>query len=107
MKSAKRVKFSYIRDVWIIPNTDDIYKDGLKDVLWWSNEETEKIKQCAFREFDKILMFNNTKNKRSLFKSMWYELDFDKIYEIMEVYKLTHKIELKKLCELYIIQTPK
>jgi len=101
----KRVKFSYICDIHIIPNKDDIYYAGLKDVLWWSVEETENIKRAACREFNKILIFNRAKNKRALYKTMWYELDFDKIYEIMETYKITHKIELKKLCELYIIKT--
>jgi hypothetical protein len=105
MISKKHVKFNNIRDIRIIPNKDDIYYDGLKDVLWWSIEETNNIKRAALREFDKILIFNRTQNKRALFKSMWYELDFYKIYEIMETYKITHKIELKKLCELYIIKT--
>jgi hypothetical protein len=105
MISTKRVKFNNIRDVWIIPNNDDAYYAGLKDVLWWSVEETENIKRVAFREFNKIRLFNHNKNGRDLFKRMWYEIDFDKIYEIMETYKLTHKIELKKLCELYIIKT--
>lgn len=105
MISKKHVKFNNIRDVWIIPNKEDIYYAGLKDVLWWSVEETANIKQVAFREFNKILLFNRNKNGREIFKRMWYEIDFDKIYEIMETYKLTHKIELKKLCELYIIKT--
>jgi len=101
----KHVKFSNILNIRLIPNKEDIYSAGLKDVLWWSIEETNNIKRVAFREFDKILIFNRTQNKRALFKSMWYELDFDKIYELMETYKITHKIELKKLCELYIIKT--
>jgi hypothetical protein len=105
MISKKHVKFSNMRDVHLIPNKEDIYYAGLKDVLWWSVEETENIKQVAFREYNKILLFNRNKNGRDLFKRMWYEIDFDKIYEIMETYKLTHKIELKKLCELYIIKT--
>jgi len=105
MVPKKCVKFSNMRDIWIIPNNEDICYDGLKDVLWWSVEETTNIKRIAFREFNKILLFNRNKNGRDLFKTMWYEIDFDKIYEMMDTYKLTHKIELKKLCELYIIKT--
>lgn len=105
MISKKHVKFSIMRDVQIIPNKDDIYNDGLKNILWWSNEETALIKNIAFREFGRAIQFNKNKNQRQLFKTMWYEIDFDKIYEIMDAYKITNKIELKKLCELYIIKT--
>uniref|UniRef100_A0A6C0B883 Uncharacterized protein n=1 Tax=viral metagenome TaxID=1070528 RepID=A0A6C0B883_9ZZZZ len=100
----KRVKFSLIRDVVIIPNKDDSYYDGLKEVLWWSPDETANIQKVANQEYYKTIQFNRKKNRRLLFKTMWYEIDFDKIYELMETYKLTHKIELKKLCELYIIK---
>lgn len=101
----KHVTFNRIVRALIIPNIDDTYYEGLKDVLWWSTEETNIIKECANKEFNKIALFNRNKNLRMLCKTMWYELDFDKIYETLDAYKLTHKIELKKLCELYIIKT--
>jgi hypothetical protein len=93
-----------MRDVWIIPNNDDIFDEGLTENLWWTNEECIDIKRLAHAEFEKTVTFNRGKNRRHLYKTMWYELDFDKIYEIAETYKLTHKIELKTLCELYTIQ---
>jgi hypothetical protein len=105
MKSKKTVKFHTIKYVYVIPNIYDIYAAGLKDELWWSYEECEQIKKMAKKEFDKIMMFNRNKNQREVFKRMWYEIDFDTIYEILETYKLTHKIELKKLCELYTIKS--
>jgi hypothetical protein len=105
MKSKKTVKFHTIKYVYIIPNIYDIYAAGLNDELWWSNEESEQIKNMAKKEFEKIMMFNRNKNPREIFKRMWYEIDFDTIYEILEIYKLTHKIELKKLCELYTIKS--
>uniref|UniRef100_A0A6C0B4H4 Uncharacterized protein n=1 Tax=viral metagenome TaxID=1070528 RepID=A0A6C0B4H4_9ZZZZ len=105
ISNSKKVRFKNESLVYLIPNKDDVYYNGLKNVLWWSNEETTEIKNVAFREFNRTVQFNRNKNRRDLFKIMWYEIDFDKIYEIMETYKLTHKIELKKLCELYIIKT--
>jgi hypothetical protein len=103
MNRKKRVRFHFARDIWIIPNTEDIIEAGIKEDLWWSTKESEEIKKFAFREFTKTHMFNQDKNKRTLFKTMWYELDFDAIYEMLETYKLTNKIELKKLYELYTI----
>jgi hypothetical protein len=103
MNRKKRVRFHFARDIWIIPNTEDIIEAGIKEDLWWSTKESEEIKNFALREFTKTHMFNRDKNKRTLFKTMWYELDFDAIYEMLETYKLTNKIELKKLYELYTI----
>jgi hypothetical protein len=103
--TTKKVKFHFARDVWIIPNKEDIICAGLKEELWWSEQETIEIKNTAFREFDKICMFNQCGSRRALFRTMWYDLDFDKIYELMETFKLTRKIELKKLCDLYTIKT--
>lgn len=102
--NSKRVRFNFIRDIYIIPNTEDILEDGLKDDLWWTDYECAMIKQIAFEEFEKILKFNKIKNRKQLYKTMWYELDFDEIYKILKTYKLTRKIELKKLCELYTIK---
>jgi hypothetical protein len=34
-------------------------------------------------------------------KNLWYDLDFDEIYSIVDKYKLNKKIELKKMKELY------
>jgi len=93
-----------MRDIWIIPNTEDITDAGLKEKLWWSKKETEDIKTCAFRELDKISLFNREYNRKQLCKTIWYELDFDAIYEMLETFKLTNKIELKKLYELYTIK---
>jgi hypothetical protein len=103
-KSKKRVTFSFMQEIRYIPNNDDICDEGLKTELWWTHEEFIENKNTAMNEFAKTLRFNPGKNYRYLFKNMWYELDFDSIYELHETYKLTHKIELKKLYSLYIIK---
>jgi hypothetical protein len=102
--NSKKVNFDFIRDVWIIPNTEDILEDGLKDELWWTIDEYAMIKNIAYNEFEKTLKFNKINNRKHLYKTMWYELDFDEIYKMLKTYKLTRKIELKKLCELYTIK---
>jgi hypothetical protein len=104
MNSKKRVKFNCFRDIWVIPNTDDIINEGLKDQLWWSECETAQIKHTALMELEKIYLVNRCRSRKNLHKTIWYELDFDKIYEILDDYKLTRKIELKKLYELYTIK---
>jgi hypothetical protein len=102
--NSKRVRFDFIRDVYIIPNTQDILENGIKDELWWTYDEYVMIRKIAYDEFEKTLKFNKTKNRQHLYKIMWYELDFDEIYKMLKTYKLTRKIELKKLCELYTIK---
>ena len=102
--NKKKVKFNCFRDIWVIPNTDDIINEGLKDQLWWSECESAQIKRTALLELEKIYLFNRGRTRKNLHKTIWYDLDFDKIYEILDDYKLTRKIELKKLYELYIIK---
>jgi hypothetical protein len=104
MKDKRRVKFHYMRDIWIIPNTDDITNAGLKDQLWWSETEAATIKASAFREVNNISLFNRGYSHKQLCKTIWYELDFDAIYEMLDTFKITNKIELKKLYELYTIK---
>jgi hypothetical protein len=104
MKDKRRVKFHYMRDIWIIPNVDDIKDAGLKNDLWWSETEAAIIKDCACKELDKISLFNSGYNRKQLCKTIWYELDFDAIYEMLDTFKITNKIELKKLYELYTIK---
>jgi hypothetical protein len=55
--NSKKVNFDFIRDVWIIPNTEDILEDGLKDELWWTIDEYAMIKNIAYNEFEKTLKF--------------------------------------------------
>jgi hypothetical protein len=105
MYRKKRVSFHFARDVWIIPNNDDIKQAGLKDDLWWSENETDSIRKTAIRELNKISLFNSGYSWKNLSKIIWYILDFDTIYEMLETYKLTNKIELKKLCDLYTIKS--
>ena len=97
----KKVSFSSLRDVWIIPNTDDIINDGDKNKLWWNHDDMETIKKTAIKELQTYIYYNNVKNIREVSKKMWCELDFDKIYEIMDEHKINEKIELKNTKELY------
>jgi hypothetical protein len=105
--NSKKVHFDFIRDIYIIPNTQDLLEDGLKDELWWTEDECAMIRKIASNEFEKTLKFNKTKKSKLIYKIMWYELDFDEIYKMLKTYKLTRKIELKKLCELYTIEIAK
>jgi len=105
MNKNKRVRFHFMRDIWIIPNKEDIIDAGLKDELWWSQRETDNIKSCALRELKTVSWFNKNRTWLQLSKTIWCTLDFDEIDGMIETYKLTNKIELKKLYELYTIKS--
>jgi len=66
--TLKRVKFNCIHDIRIIPNKEDIFEDGLKHELWWTNDECEMIRKIASDEFKKMLKFNKTKNRKHIYK---------------------------------------
>jgi hypothetical protein len=85
--TSKRVKFNCIHDIWIIPNKEDIFENGLNHELWWTEDECIMIRKIASDEFEKTLKFNKTKNRKLIYKTMWYQLDFDEIYKILKTYK--------------------
>jgi len=101
----KKVHFNKTCYVYLIPDLNDEIYYKFKNDIWWSKYETNIIKLQAIKEYQKICLFNKEKDRVQLSKTMWSELDFDEIYKLLDAYKLTHKIELKKLCELYVIKS--
>ena len=89
----KKVRFEDFRDIIIIPNNEYLKDNYLTRLIWWSNDETRIIKAIAYREFNDYMVFTKTNDPRSLFKTLWYDIDFDEVYKTV----LEHKMYLKKL----------
>lgn len=94
-KTKKKVTFAFMRDVCIIPNIEDIYEENLSQTLWWDTDEFIEMKKNAQHEFRQYLLFNKDAKKKKNANSLWYDLDFDEIYNIVSQHKINKKIELK------------
>ena len=80
----------------VILNRDDIIEENLKRELWWSPTDfLEFYKQASF-ELSYFMAVNPNANKAKYSKTLWYDLDFDKIYTYVIMYGVI-PIELVKV----------
>ena len=79
-----------------IMNRDDIIEDKLKRELWWSSTDFLEFYNQARFELSYFMTVNPQANKRKYSKTLWYDLDFDKIYNYVILYGII-PIELIKL----------
>lgn len=96
-KKKKRVSYDIVlsRNHFII-NRDDINEHNLKRDLWWSATDfLEFYKQAGF-ELSYFMTVNPHANKKIYSKTLWYDLDFDKIYTYVILYGVI-PVELMKL----------
>jgi hypothetical protein len=101
-KPLKTVQFNNLVEIRLIPSRSDIHQCNLQKDLWLNNSEFNIIRTGAIREYTQYMIFNRFSNKpKKTMKNLWYDLDFDEIYSIVDKYKLNKKIELKKMKELY------
>jgi hypothetical protein len=106
-KPLKRVQFDNVVCMRLIPSRSDIHQCNLQKDLWLNNSEFNVIRSGAIREYTQYMTFNRFSNKpKKTMKNLWYDLDFDEIYNIIDNYKLNKKIELKKMKELYTEKIP-
>lgn len=106
-KPLKRVQFDNVVCMRLIPSRSDIHHCNLQKDLWLNNSEFNVIRSGAIREYTQYMTFNRFSNKpKKTMKNLWYDLDFDEIYNIIDNYKLNKKIELKKMEELYTEKIP-
>lgn len=96
-KRKKRVSYDIVLSRnHVILNRDDINEDNLKRDLWWSATDfLEFYKQAGF-ELSYFMTVNPQANKHKYAKTLWYDLDFDKIYTYVILYGVI-PVELMKL----------
>jgi hypothetical protein len=80
----------------VILNRDDINEDKLKRDLWWSSTDFLEFYNQARFELSYFMALNPRANKQKYSKTLWYDLDFDKIYKYVILYGII-PIELIKL----------
>lgn len=80
-KNKKYVSYDRILAVHrYIINRDDIYENNLKNDLWWSPTDFLQFYNEARFELAYFMRVNPGANKYKYSKTLWCELDFDKIY---------------------------
>ena len=79
-----------------IINRDDIDEENLKRDLWWSPVDFLQFYNEAKFELAYFMRVNPYANKYKYSKTLWYDLDFDKIYAYVILYG-TVPIELIKV----------
>lgn len=98
-KTYKRKNVSYNPDLLknhYIMNRDDINEDNLKRELWWSPTDFLEFYNQARFELSYFMTVNPHANKKVYSKTLWYDLDFDKIYTYVIMYGVI-PVELIKL----------
>ena len=99
-KIYKRKKYVSYNDVLsknlVILNRDDINENNLKRDLWWSPTDFLEFYNHARFELSYFMTVNPHANKQKYSKSLWYDLDFDKIYTYIILYGII-PVELMKL----------
>lgn len=96
-KKKKRVSYdSVLSRNHVILNRDDINKNNLKRELWWSSTDFLEFYNQARFELSYFMALNPRANKQKYSKTLWYDLDFDKIYNYVILYGII-PIELIKL----------
>ena len=80
----------------VILNRDDINEDKLKRELWWSPTDFLEFYNQARFELSYFMAVNPQANKKKYSKTLWCDLDFDKIYTYVILYGII-PIELIKL----------
>jgi len=85
-KKKKNVTFNeFAQYQWII-NRDYIDDENIKYDLWWSSSDFLQFRNEASFELSMFIQINPTANKYKYSKTLWYELDFDSIYQFVIIY---------------------
>jgi hypothetical protein len=98
-KTYKRKNVSYntvLSKNHFIMNREDINEDNLKRDLWWSATDFLEFHNQARFELSYFMAINPQANKQKYSKTLWYDLDFDKIYTYVILYGII-PVELLKL----------
>jgi hypothetical protein len=80
-KKQKYVTFNNIQRVHHIINREYIQEENLKSHLWWSGADFVQFRNEAGFELAMFMQINPTANQHKYAKALWYELDFDTIYQ--------------------------
>jgi hypothetical protein len=96
-KKKKRVSYDIVLSRnYVILNRDDINENNLKQDLWWSATDFLEFCNHAKFELSYFMTVNPHANKKIYSKTLWYDLDFDKIYTYVILYGVI-PVELMKL----------
>ena len=96
-KKKKRVSYDdVISRNCVILNRDHINENNLKQDLWWSPTDFLEFCNHAKFELSYFISVNPDANREKYAKTLWYDLDFDKIYTYVIMYGVI-PIELVKV----------
>lgn len=80
-KKQNYVTFNDNQRVHYIINREYIQEENIKSQLWWSGAEFVQFRNEAGFELAMFMQINPTANQDKYAKALWYELDFDTIYQ--------------------------
>lgn len=80
-KKQKYVTFNDNQRVHYIINREYIQEENIKSDLWWSGADFVQFRNEAGFELSIFMQINPNENAYKYSKTLWYELDFDSIYQ--------------------------
>jgi len=85
-KKQKYVTFNNIQRVHHIINREYIQEENLKSDLWWCGTDFLQFRNEAGFELSMFMQINPSANQHKYSKTLWYDLDFDTIYQYVILY---------------------
>jgi hypothetical protein len=85
-KKEKYVTFNNIPRLHYIINREYIQEENIKSDLWWCGTDFLQFRNEAGFELSMFMQINPSANQHKYSKTLWYELDFDTIYQYVILY---------------------